>query len=109
MSTVTRASALLVVAFLAGGCGNDYEDICQEMIDCYGGNDTDVAVCVVDAETEADEAAVYDCEDEYDALIECIEQEFVCSEDDDDWDDKCESEDDDLDDCIDRESSLDSD
>ena len=101
-----RAGGILALVVLVG-CGNDYQDLCQRVVDCYKGNEADVDACVVDAETERDEAAVYDCEDQYDALIECIDSKFQCGDDEDEVEDACEDEDDELDDCIDKGSDLD--
>jgi hypothetical protein len=87
------------------GC-NPFASYCSDAMECVGGNDADIDACIVDAETAEDRAAVWGCEAEFDALVDCIEAESKCENNSEGnkrytTDGDCDNEEEDLDECTD--------
>lgn len=90
------AGAVLVAATC--GCGS-YSALCEAAAECNRANDLDVEACVSNFETEAEVASIYGCEEEWDLLVICIEDEGSC-EDDEYRADRCDDEAEDYGDCV---------
>jgi len=93
-------AALLGSAFAC----TDYSGYCEEAIDCEDGNEVDVEACVVDMEEREAEAALWDCDEYFDALYECRVDNSKCKDEkyeskDSDGKEKCQDELDDLSAC----------
>jgi len=87
----------LVVGLLA--C-DPYGAYCEEAMDCMGGNEQDVDACVVELEGREEHAALWDCDEYFDALFECLELEADCDNDYYTPDDSCEDEQEDYEACM---------
>lgn len=61
------------------GCGPDFQSLCEEQEKCLGGNDADIAACVVAYDGTRDNAYDIGCGDEYDAVIACITPQYTCN------------------------------
>jgi hypothetical protein len=72
-------AAILVLGGALGvtGCGG-YGSICQDAMDCVGGNDNDVAACENDAQALEDKASLAGCDDEYGDYLACFEDNATC-------------------------------
>ncbi len=70
--------AVLLMAPLLVGCGPDYDAICQEVVDCAGGNEADLEACIREAERQEEIADIEGCGDEWEEMIVCIEEEASC-------------------------------
>ena len=90
--------AALVVALPA--CDR-YGAYCEEMMDCEGGNEMDVDACIAEAEEAEEHASLWDCDEWFDLLFECIEAESDCDNDHYGVDgDNCDSEQEDYSSCM---------
>jgi hypothetical protein len=105
LGRLVRASVALCALSLTslitlGGCGASIGELCDLAAQCEGGNDFDYDACEIRFNELADQASVRNCNDEYDAWLECYEQEARCN--DDRYrvqDDECEREEEQLEDC----------
>lgn len=82
MKNYTSKLGLLVAIALAAtsfGC-DSYGDICEQEIQCIGGNDADIDACVAQIEGEEDVASAYDCTDPWDKYIECVADKIDCDD-----------------------------
>lgn len=71
-----RTLLCALVGALLGGCG--YGDICEAWMGCRGGNDADVEACVAYMESREERSENSRCNEEWDALIECVEGNLEC-------------------------------
>ena len=72
-------AAALCGAMALGGCGGpDHDSLCEQQVECIGGNDADRDACVATYEYMADVADDLGCDDEYDAYFECLEGSATC-------------------------------
>jgi hypothetical protein len=67
-----------LLALMLAGCGPDYDTICQERVDCLGGNEADVEACVRQAELQGEIADIEGCDDEWAEYVACLEQNASC-------------------------------
>ena len=98
------ASTLAVVLALGPvgliGCGGSAEAICDEICDCEGCSDDEHAECVDDLEDAERTAENEGCEDQFDEVMSCVDDQLECRSGNIDAD-GCESEAEDLEDCMD--------
>lgn len=82
MKNYTSKLALVVtIALAAVGIGCDsYADICEQEIQCIGGNDADIDACIAGIEGEEEVAAAYDCTDAWDKYVDCIAEKIDCDD-----------------------------
>lgn len=82
-TTFTRTAQLAPFAFFALAllpqCST-YDDICQQQVDCEGGNDKDVEACVEVNRGLEDVAEAYGCEDQFEAAFDCAKANSTCVE-----------------------------
>jgi hypothetical protein len=57
---------------------NPYGDLCKAQMDCEGGNDKDVDACVANWNATSDAASLWDCDEWFDAYVDCVEQSSYC-------------------------------
>ena len=74
-----------LLTFLLGlvpiGCGGpDHQAICEEVEDCAGGNDKDVAACVADLDYIEEVSSYLGCSDEYETAVECVQENATCKD-----------------------------
>jgi len=86
-------------------CNRSYSEYCEEMMDCQDGNDRDIAACEEAMSGTEDIVSILDCNEYWDAFMDCREEESSCRNDsyttvDSDGDDRCEDEEDDFDACM---------
>lgn len=74
----TLGSAALFGALAITGC-SPYGALCADKMDCEGGNDADVDACVIQSEAAEDVAYNYDCGDDWDEYVACLEDRSRCS------------------------------
>lgn len=65
----------------ATGCGRSFDAYCDDRIDCLDGNTEDTNACIRGEEATEDQAALFGCQEEYDAYQDCIEDEATCEND----------------------------
>lgn len=70
----------LLVASAAVGCGGSYSALCEDEMDCRGGNDADIDACIVRYEHDEERAVIDGCEEEWDDWIVCLEEEAQCND-----------------------------
>ena len=87
------ASALLVA------CAVTPSDICEAICDCTGCSDNELAACIDDLEDEQRLAEREGCDEEYDAVLSCFDDEIECRGSGYDLD-GCDGELEDLDKCF---------
>jgi hypothetical protein len=107
MKNYTSKLALVVTILLAAagvGCSS-YGDICDQTIQCIGGNDEDIDACVQQYEGNEDVASAYDCSDPFDKYIECVNDKIDCDDGKLDFD--CGDEAESLQECISAASDID--
>jgi hypothetical protein len=75
---VAFCPVVMVVALATGCRGQEYEDYCDKVRSCGGGNDKDQNACVDTMEGEEDVADDYGCGDQFDKLVECLKKNAVC-------------------------------
>jgi hypothetical protein len=75
----TKTSLGVFVAALAvAGCSG-HGSLCEDIIDCVGGNDQDQEACVVELDVREEVADIEGCSDDYAALYDCQEEAGHCS------------------------------
>ena len=67
-----------MLALLLAGCGPNYDNICQEMVDCAGGNEQDVDACIRQAEQQGEIADIEGCDSEWADFVACYEESASC-------------------------------
>jgi hypothetical protein len=88
--------ALLACATTLVGCGGaSATSICDEICDCEGCSETESDECIDNIEDAERRAESDGCEEEFDALTECIDSQIECRDDRVDAD-GCEPEAEDL-------------
>ena len=63
---------------LPAACTGPESDLCTAKKDCEGGNDTDLVVCEIQADANADIADEKGCIDLYDQAVECFADNGAC-------------------------------
>lgn len=71
-----RTPLCALAAALLAGCG--YGDICEAWMGCRGGNEADIEACVAYMDSRDERSANTDCDERWDALIECVEENLGC-------------------------------
>ena len=91
-----------LVGALAGAvvACDPYGAYCEEMMDCLDGNESDVEACVVEMEAAAEQASLWDCDEWFDELFACVEDESDCDNDHYTPGDDCEDEQEDFSACM---------
>jgi hypothetical protein len=95
-----------LLALSLPSCGGRHADLCDQAVDCAGGNDADYGACVEYLDAYEDVAAAHECDRQYDDYIECFQEQNNCVDipaTNDEilvHDDSCNDEADDLNDCI---------
>lgn len=77
MDRRTPLCALAVAGALLAGCGG-YGDICEAWMGCRGGNQTDIEACVAYMDSREERSENNSCDDRWDALVECVEENLGC-------------------------------
>lgn len=82
-TTISPIALLLALALVltTAACGSDLTAACEHSCECAPdrcNGDEDIDVCVAEGEAQADIASVYDCGEQFDALVECITEERSC-------------------------------
>lgn len=80
------------------GCSS-YGALCEAAAECDNSNDLDIEACENDFATEAEVASIYGCDEEFDELVICFEEEGRCRDDDFEAED-CDGEAEDYSDCV---------
>ena len=98
----TGGFVVLVAAALAAcGCGSA-ASLCDDFCDCQGCSDTERDDCVDDIEDAEKRAEEAGCEQQFDELVDCMDDQLECRDGRVDAD-GCESETKDLSECSDGE------
>lgn len=63
---------------LAAGCGGGYGAYCEAQMDCRDGNDADIEACIIEMERQEEIAAIYGCDEDWEDLSLCLEEESRC-------------------------------
>ena len=71
---------MAALVFVASGCNMDIRDYCEAKMNCIGGNEADEDACVEQYDGEEDAADEYDCEDQFDYMMECLANKSECVE-----------------------------
>lgn len=74
------ATALTTV-LLGGACSRSFDAYCDDFSDCIDGNTEDTNACIRAVEAEEEVAALFGCQEEFDALQDCREDESDCEND----------------------------
>jgi hypothetical protein len=69
---------LVAFAMSSAGACDSYGDYCEALMDCVDGNDADIDACIVQNEAAADRASLYGCDEWFDNLQVCLEEESEC-------------------------------
>jgi len=97
---LSRGALFAALVVVAPGC-NPYGAYCEERMDCEDGNEMDVDACVAEIEEAEEHASLWDCDEYFDLLFECMEAESDCDNDRYGVDgDNCESEAEDYSSCM---------
>ncbi|WP_437736554.1 hypothetical protein [Sorangium sp. So ce1335] len=102
------ASSFTVAVALAllPGCGSSISSLCEDKCDCTGDcSPDDLDDCIDNLEDIEREAEEQGCEDQFDAAMSCVEDEFACRSRGVDVD-GCRPEIDNLGGCTDRATGL---
>jgi hypothetical protein len=62
------------------GCTSENAELCELASECSSPNDNDLDACVIALDTEAEVASVRDCEEEWDALVDCAIEQGHCED-----------------------------
>ena len=74
-------ATFLVAALGVAGCGSAVESLCEHMCECEGDcRDDDVDECVAELEEAEHEAEDRGCEDEWEDVIECADDNQICAD-----------------------------
>ncbi|KYF69211.1 hypothetical protein BE11_10105 [Sorangium cellulosum] len=100
-------SFTVAVAFaLLPGCGSSISNLCEDRCDCTGDcSPDDEDDCIDNLEDAESEAEAQGCEEQFDAAISCVEDEFACRGGDVDVD-GCRQEVENLGSCTDLPTGL---
>ncbi len=77
-SLFARFTLALALAGLATACSR-FSSLCEDEMACRGGNDADVDACIAQAETSEALAENRGCEDAFDELLACAEDDAQCT------------------------------
>lgn len=77
-TSIALLSSLGFAALLITGCGPSHRDLCDRAQECSGGSDEDIDACVVDLDRRAEIASIYECNDQWNAYIDCMSENAVC-------------------------------
>ncbi len=80
MKNISFTLVGLALVLTSMGCSGLHSDICEQTIQCEGGNDADIDACVAQLDGEEDVAAAYDCGDPWDKYIECVGDKIDCND-----------------------------
>ncbi len=69
---------LAVAALFVAGC--DIRKYCEARNECLGGNKEDERACREELRGMNEYAEAYDCEDQFDAYMECLAENSSCEE-----------------------------
>jgi hypothetical protein len=98
--TLGLAIRLMIACTLLGAC-SPYGGICDDTMNCEGGNAADYDACVITYEAQEEKSNLYGCGDLLDRYLECFEVQASCKNDN--WTDEgdCGDERQDFNKCID--------
>ena len=90
------------------GCQSDAAELCDLACECAPCNDREEDECVITQEADAERAAAYECEPEYESWVECALQNNSCDEGDNDFeiDEDCNDDRADYEECVSDNSDL---
>jgi hypothetical protein len=57
-------------------------DLCERAANCGRGGDLEIDACIVELDANADVADIYDCSDEWDDYIACVDDFGMCEGED---------------------------
>ena len=77
-------------------CGGGLDGLCSDVCNCEGCSDKEEQECEDNAAKVTEQAADKGCEDELDALVECMENAFKCDNENAQFTDDCADENEDL-------------
>lgn len=80
LSRLGIPSLLVAIALMALGCGGGSVALCEKYQECNGGNDADFDACLASADGLSAIAAAYDCGEQYNKLLECLETRGTCED-----------------------------
>ena len=103
----SKWTALLATSLTLSGCGYSVADFCDDACDCEGCSDAEYDECIDDFEDAERKAEREGCDDQFDELMSCIDDEFRCVDGDDIDVDGCDDELENLEDCVDDTKVVD--
>jgi hypothetical protein len=94
MPWTNTAVGVAVAALAVAGCSS-HGSLCEDIIDCAGGNEQDQEACVIGLDLKEEIADIEGCSDDYAELFDCQEEASHCT-DDNNWTDdgKCAEQED---------------
>ena len=98
----------LVASVAVPGCGTQADELCDIQCECERCSDRRWDECGIDANAQADQAAIYGCQAEYDEFIECAIDDNDCDDNSFSIDDSCDNEREDFAECIADNSDINS-
>jgi hypothetical protein len=92
----------------SAGCQSDAAELCDLACECVPCNDREEDECVITQEADAERAANYECEPEYESWVECALQNNSCDEGDNEFeiDEDCNDDRADYEECVRDNSDL---
>ena len=80
MPWTKTALGVAVAALAVVGCSS-HGSLCEEFIDCAGGNEQDQEACVIELDLREEVADIEGCSDDYGELYDCQEEALHCTND----------------------------
>jgi hypothetical protein len=65
---------------LSVGCGPTVSSTCEAICDCQGCSDDEFELCIEAGRASRDRASDRDCDDVFDALLDCVDANATCDE-----------------------------
>jgi hypothetical protein len=80
MNSVARLVKVGVVALAFGmvGCAGTARKYCEKKVACEGGSDRDKDACTDTKDGESDVADDYNCSDQFDSALDCVNDHSTC-------------------------------
>lgn len=74
-------STLLVLLFfsvVATACGPTHAELCERAALCGAGGDAEIDACITDLDQRAAVSDIYDCEDQWNSYLDCMDELGTC-------------------------------
>jgi hypothetical protein len=70
---------LALASLFVAGCTSPYVELCERGALCRGANDLDIDACIIEQQSREDVAAVWGCDEQWNAYVDCMVDRGACT------------------------------